>query len=42
MRDIRMIVGAHYFCIIPLHDNPAHQKRYLEMSQILLDGGARL
>ena len=33
IEDVRMIVGAHYFCIIPLHDNqtdgePLHGRQF--------------
>lgn len=36
MRDVRMIVAAHYFCIVPLHDNAGHQRQFLAKARWLL------
>mmetsp|Transcript_10369 Transcript_10369/g.31220 ORF Transcript_10369/g.31220 Transcript_10369/m.31220 type:complete len:730 (+) Transcript_10369:1-2190(+) len=37
LRDIKLIVASHYFCIVPLHDNKAHQKQFLAKAKWLLD-----
>ena len=36
LRDIKMIVAAHFFCIVPLHDDAAHQRAFLEACASLL------
>ena len=40
LRDVRMIVAAHYFCIVPLHDNKSHQAQFLAKAKWLLDAEA--
>ena len=37
LRDIKLIVASHYFCIVPLHDNKVHQKQFLAKAKWLLD-----
>ena len=37
MRDVRLIVAAHYFCIVPLHDNLHHQRQFLAKARWLLE-----
>ena len=37
LRDIKMIVAAHFFCIVPLHDNVHHQTQFLHYAKRLLD-----
>lgn len=33
MRDIKMITAAHYFCIVPLHENRQHQTQFLQAAK---------
>lgn len=36
IRDIRLLTAAHFFCIVPLHDNRQHQRHFLTMAADLL------
>lgn len=36
LKDVRIITAAHFFCIVPLHENRDHQRQFLEASQALL------
>ncbi|KAJ1456490.1 hypothetical protein M885DRAFT_616133 [Pelagophyceae sp. CCMP2097] len=36
LRDVRALAAAHFFCIVPLHDNRAHQQQFLKAARKLL------
>ena len=42
LRDVRMIVAAHFFSIVPLHDNRGHQVQFLAKARALLADDAKL
>ena len=33
---IPYLTAAHYFCIVPLHINPVHQKKFLQYAKMVL------
>lgn len=35
-RDIRLLTAAHFFSIVPLHEEREHQERYLRASESML------
>jgi len=35
-RDVRLLTAAHFFCIVPLHEEREHQERYLRASESML------
>ena len=37
LRDVKLLTAAHFFCIVPLHDNATHQKAFLRASIALLE-----
>ena len=36
IRDIRILTAAHFFCIVPLHDNLKHQRTFLHRARAIL------
>jgi len=36
LKDIKILTAAHFFCIVPLHENRAHQSAFLKMADTLL------
>lgn len=35
-RDVRLLTAAHFFSIVPLHEERDHQERYLRASESML------